>query len=320
MIKLKLKNYVIGIIAVIAIVAIVISCTRSSGDNKNNKRMEVERGDISVSILATGVVQPENRLEIKAPISGRADEVFVDEGKVVKRGELLMTMSSSERAALLDAARARGPAELKRWMELYKAAPIMAPIDGTIILRSVQPGQSFTSQDAVLVMSDRLTVKAQVDETDIAKIRLNQMANVTLDAYSDQKIEARVDKISFEAKTINNVTTYIVDVLPTVPPEYMRSGMTANVSFEVESKVGVLLLPINAIKRDGERRVVTVPGRNALVNAEERDVVLGISDGKKVEVMSGLAEGDAVLLPQANSSKGASGASNPLSPFGAKKR
>ncbi|MGH7803131.1 MAG: efflux RND transporter periplasmic adaptor subunit, partial [Candidatus Binatia bacterium] len=184
------------------------------------RAVPVERGTIEVTALATGVVQPQNRLELKPPIAGRIERILVREGDRVGRGQILAWMSSLERAALLDAARAKGDAELAHWEELYKAAPLPAPIAGTIIARSVEPGQGVTTTDPVFVLSDRLIVKAQVDETDIGRIRIGEKASVTLDAYSDSKIEARVDHIAFEAVTVNNVTVYEVDVLPVTVPAF----------------------------------------------------------------------------------------------------
>ncbi|MEI6805360.1 MAG: biotin/lipoyl-binding protein [Myxococcaceae bacterium] len=101
------------------------------------QEIKVERGDIVVTVLATGTVAPENRLDIKPPVAGRIEEVLVLEGQKVKKGQILAWMSSTERAALIDAARSIGPAEVKKWEENYKRTPIMAPINGMIIVRNV---------------------------------------------------------------------------------------------------------------------------------------------------------------------------------------
>lgn len=314
----KRPRMLIGIAALAIAVVGAIAVLRAHFSGSNGfEEVVVVRGDIAESILSTGTVQPENRLEIKPPIAGRIDAVFVEEGQEVHRGQTLALMSSAERAALLDAARARGPQELRRWEEYYRPAPILAPIDGTIISRNVEPGQSFTSQDALFVMSDRLTVKAQVDETDIAKIRLRQPAIVTLDAYPNEDIPSRVDQVAYDATTVNNVTTYIVDVLPDEVPEFMRSGMTANVRFTGEERPGVLVLPSNAVKnRDGKHVVVLAPARGN-GTPEEREVEVGITDGMTIEIVSGLAEGDRALVarPRDRKNGSASGASSPLTPF-----
>ncbi|MGE5241166.1 MAG: efflux RND transporter periplasmic adaptor subunit [Bacteroidota bacterium] len=292
---------------------------RNSTPQASYQRVSVTRGDIDTTILSTGTVQPENRLAIKPPIAGRIEQVLVKEGQVVKKNQVLAWMSSTERAALLDAASAKGPAELKRWEDLYRATPVLAPIDGTIIVGDVQPGQSFTSQDSIFVMSDRLTVKAQVDETDIAQIHLRQKAQIVLDAYPDQIIPARVDQIAYDATTVSNVTVYIIDVLPDKTPAFMRSGMTANVSFDSVSVSNVLVLPSAAIRtREGSSYVlVALPDKKT--KPVEKEVKLGISDGKRVQILSGVSEGDVVLVSEPTFTDSASQGSNPFSPFARKR-
>lgn len=273
------------------------------------REVAVARGDIEVSILSTGVIQPRNRLEIKPPIAGRVERVLAEEGQQVTKGQILAWMSSTERAALMDVARARGPEELSRWEELYRPTPILAPIRGTVILRNIETGQTFTGQDAVFVMSDRLTVKAQVDETDIAKIVLKQRARVVLDAYPDQSMPAHVDQIAYDAKTVNNVTTYLVDVLPEETPAFMRSGMTTSVAFQIAVRQGVLRVPSRAVvERDGRAYVQAVTADGG---REERAVQTGLSDGKFTEITDGLNEGDKLLIAQLKTEK-RNGGTNPF--------
>jgi macrolide-specific efflux system membrane fusion protein len=277
----------------------------------------VKKGSIKIQILSTGVIQPENKVEIKPPIPGRIEKVLIMEGAVVKKGQVLAWMSSTERAAMLDAASSKGPQEVKDWEEMYRATPILAAINGTIIQKNVESGQTFTTQDAILVMSDRLTVKAQVDETDIAQIKLKQKAKITLDAYPEETIEAQVDQIAFDAKTVNNVTTYIVDVLPDVAPAYMRSGMTANVTFNVQSKDDILVVPTEAIKNIEGRSLVMIPNpKDAKEKPLEREVQVGLTDGKKTEITSGLNAGDIILVQEFKVSDKKSGSSSPFSPMG----
>lgn len=278
-----------------------------SYNKKNNSEItyieeEVTKDSIESTILSTGVVQPKNRLEIKSPIAGRLEKILIVEGENVSKGQILAWMSSLERAALLDSARAKGNEELKRWEELYKPVPIIAPINGKIILKNVEIGQTFTTNDSVFVMSDKLTVKAQVDETDISQIILKQNAKIVLDAYPNEIITAIVDKIAYDAKTVNNVTTYIVEVLPSQIPTHMRSGMTANVTFVVASKEDALVIPTEAIKIKNGKNFVLYKSNNSKnhKNKEqqniEKEIITGISDGKSTEVISGLEEGDIILI------------------------
>lgn len=282
------------------------------GNSDGERAVAVARGTIEVTILANGTVQPRNRLEIKPPLAGRVEQVLVQEGQNVGKGQILAWMSSSERAALLDAARARGPEEVKRWEEFYKATPILSPINGTVIKRNVEPGQSFTSADAVLVLSDRLIVQALVDETDIAQVKPRQPARITLDAYPNEVIPATVEAIAYEAKTVSNVTTYTVDVLPAKVPAFMRSGMTTSVAFQVASKEGVVRVPSHALKaRDGRAYVQVVTDSGA---REERAVQAGLSDGRYTEIVEGLREGEKVLIAQLKTEKRAG--TNPFTTFG----
>jgi macrolide-specific efflux system membrane fusion protein len=308
------KIAVIGIL-LLAGLAFLIFRNKPQKTQAEMVAVAVAKGDIKNSIQSTGTVQPQNRLVIKPPISGRMEEILVKEGQYVRRGQILAWMSSEERAALLDVARAKGEAELKRWKDLYKAAPLVAPLNGQIIARNVEPGQSFTSADGVFVMSDRLIILAQVDETDIGKIKVGQEVSANLDAYPDEEIDAVVDQIAFEAKTVSNVTVYQVDVLPRKVPEMMRSGMTANVEFMIDFSEDVLLVPEEAVKHDGSGTYVTrkdpKSGRGLTVTVET-----GLDDGKNMEVLSGLNEGDLVLVPAGPqfSATAKQAASNPFMP------
>lgn len=275
--------------------------------------VSVTRGDLALTILSTGVVQPRNRLEIKPPIAGRAEQVLVQEGQSVTKGQILAWMSSTERAALIDAARARGLEELKRWEELYRATPVLAPISGTVIARSVEPGQTFTGNDAVFVMSDRLTVKAQVDETDIAQVKLGQRATVVIDAYPEQPFGAAVAQIAYDAKTVQNVTIYEIDVLPREIPPFLRSGMTASVTFHVASRPGVLLVPGAAVRQRDGRAYVLVPADKPGAPPREQEIGTGESGDGRVEVVSGLEEGQTVLVADVRLGNGSVSGVNPLS-------
>jgi macrolide-specific efflux system membrane fusion protein len=285
------------------------------------RTIRTERGDLHIVVQSTGVVQPQNRVEIRPPVSGRVEEILVREGEAVRKGRILAWLSSTERAVLLDAARAKGSEELAHWQDLYKPTPLMAPLDGVVIARKVEPGQTVTAQDAVLVLSNRLIVKAQVDETDIAQIRLDQSAEISLDAYPEQTVSGRVDHITYEAKTVNNVTIYEVDVLPHRVPDFMRSGMTANIKFSVTDNKDALLLPAEAIRQEDGRSIVLLPNPSNHKQPISKEVKVGLSDGSKAAILSGLKEGDAVLVPAVQlSDRSAARPSNPFSPFGTRTR
>ena len=256
----------------------------------------VEKDDFTATIVSTGTVAPENKLEIKPPVAGRMEELLVREGQHVKRGQIMAWISSTERAAMLDSARAEGEDSLKQWETFYKPTPIYAPINGVVIVQNIWPGQSFSTTDAILTMSDQLSVKAQVDETDIAKIKLKQDAMVTLDAYPGEETRAKVAHIAYNSTTVNSVTSYIVDVLPDKVPEHMLSGMTANVTFILESLPDSLLISNDAIQTENGATCVRVKATKEGEAPLCKPVILGPSTEGHTVVKEGLALGETILI------------------------
>lgn len=255
----------------------------------------VTKGTIKQTVEATGAVSPLNRVEIKPPMSGRIEELLVSEGDRVEAGQILAWMSSSDRAAILDAARSQGPEQLKKWQEDYKPSPVVAPLSGTIILKNVVVGQTVDAGTVLFAMSDFLIVLGQVDESDIGQIRTGMPARITLDSYPNQITAGRVSDILYEGKNVSNVITYGVKVKPLRVPSFFRSQMTANISFIIKEKKDTLLLPVIAVKdmQDGTKTVL-VPGSNG--RSETREITTGIESNDKIEITSGLNEGDKVLI------------------------
>jgi membrane fusion protein, macrolide-specific efflux system len=265
-------------------------------DQPTYEPVTVQRGTVTVNIQATASITPENRVEIKPPVGGRMEDVLIEEGVDVKKGQILAWMSTTDRAALIDAARARGPQEYARWQEIYKATPILAPLDGSIILRKVEPGQTVSSSEAVLVLSDHLIAEAQVDETDLAQIHLEQAVQVILDAYPDRKLAGKVTHISYESKTVLNVTTYTIEITLQEVPPFVRSGMTAAANFFVAEHTNTLFITCDAVRSENDRYQVTLPAPEEGLPPETREVKTGLNDGKRIEILSGVQENETVLI------------------------
>ena len=310
----KWKVYLILLAAVIGL--IFFARTRGKPSGEITREIKPEIGSIQAIITSTATVQPQNRLEVKPPINGRIDEILVKEGEEVKAGQILAWMSSTERAALLDAARARGPEEIKYWQEVYKPTPLISPIDGEVIVSTDEPGQTVTSSEAIVVLSDHLSVQSQVDETDIGGIRVGQEAMISLDAYPKIKVMGKVDHIYYESKTVNNVTIYQVDIIPDSVPEVFRSGMSATVNIIEKTRKDALVIPVEAVKRNAGSDPYVLVSQGIGRPPIERKVELGISDEKNIEVLSGLSAEDKILIrSQKYTLPNASGAgTNPLIP------
>ena len=286
---------IITALAVIGAGAIVWKIVPKQDTREVIREISPRVGPIEAIISSTGTVLPRNRLEIKPPVSGRIESILVKEGDAVKKGDTLGWLSSTERAALLDAAQGQGEDKLKYWQEVYKPIALVAPIDGQVIVATIQPGQTVTAADAALVLSDMLIVRAHVDETDIGKISEGQEARVFLDAYPDEKIKAKVDHIYYESETINNVTIYKVDLLPQDIPSFVRSGMNATVDFVAKRKENAVLLSRDAVYSQNNEHYVLVKngsGREPV----RRAVVLGLEQDKNVEIVSGIGPEDIVIV------------------------
>jgi macrolide-specific efflux system membrane fusion protein len=312
----------LGLLIVLGIgMSLVIKIRQGKSTDQVIKEIVPAYGNIQSFISTTGTVQPQNRLEIRPPIGGRIEDILIREGEKVKVGQTLAWMSSTERAALLDAAQAQDKEAVKYWQEAYKPTPLLAPIDGEVIVRAVEPGQTVTAFDPIIVLSDRLIVKAQVDETDIGRVKAGQTAIVSLDAYPQVKVKAKVDHISYESQIVNNVIIYEVDVLPDEVPEFFRSGMSANVDIIERSRENVLLVPIEAVKREKGGNFVLLSEGNE-EDPVKRRVELGISDESRVEVISGLGAEDRILIMTKRYSppQGTESGGSPFSPFGRRRR
>ncbi len=310
--KLKITFLVLAIAIVATLVIIKIKGKVSNSEIAQDISPTI--GAIRVFISTTGTVLPKNRLEVKPPVGGRVEEILVQEGDNIKAGQTLAWMSSTERAALLDAARGQGEETLKYWQEVYKAIPLISPIDGEVIVATTQPGQTVATTDAVVVLSDHLIVRAQVDETDIGKIKLQQDAFITLDAYPDTKIKATVEHIYYESQTVNNVTIYPVDIIPQEVTSSFRSGMNASVDFMVQDKKDILTIPVDAVYKNGESYVL-LKQPNGKESVKVR-VGLGITDDKNIEVISGIKENDRIIVKSKKYSlpKASAAGTNPFMP------
>ncbi|MFO7871410.1 MAG: efflux RND transporter periplasmic adaptor subunit [Kiritimatiellia bacterium] len=316
--KTKAVITTIVVIGAAAVIAVVLKPDKSPKNLEITGKVKAERKTLSSYISTTGTVNPQNRLEVKPPIAGRIEEILVKEGDSVERGQTLAWMSSAERAALLDAARARGEDSLKEWQDVYKPAPLIAPIGGEVIVRAVESGQTVSAQETVIVLADRLIVQAQVDETDIGRISVGQSARITLDAYPERPVEAIVDHIAYESKLVNNVIIYKVDLLPEKVPPFFRSGMSATVDIVETRKENVTALPHSVVHYAPEGNYVYVE-KDAGVEA--RRVELGISGDRYVEISSGIDAGETVLKTAFSYGRGEeSSRENPFLPSFRKKK
>lgn len=254
------------------------------------------------SVEAPGSVVPKNRVGIIPPINGRIEDILVEEGERVKKGQVLALMSSSDRAALLDAARSEDPKKLAYWESVYKPTKLFAPLNGQIIVRSVELGQMVNTSTEVFVISDELIVRIQVDETDIGKIKPGQEVEVVLDAYRDTPVSGKIGLISYESTVVNNVVVYEVDVILSRIPNFFRSGMSADATVIQSKKEQVLTIPEYALHNQNGKTFVFVKDTSES-GKHRQEITVGMTGNGVVEITDGLTEKDEVLVEKTGTTR-----------------
>ncbi len=237
-----------------------------------------------------------------------AEERFtVARARVALAGKALEVAATRYREDLRQAraeiARARSAVRNAEVQLAY--ATITSPIGGVIASVSTEEGETVAAAMqaptfVTVIDLERLQVDAFVDEVDIGKVKVGQRAKFTVDAFPAHEFEGRVAAIYPKAIIQDNVVNY--DVVIDIETPYdglLRPEMTASVTIFQEQRQGVLAIPTRAVRRERGRTLVYVQedGR-----PQPREVRLGWRDGPWVEVVSGLEEGEIVLLeaPEVN--------------------
>lgn len=192
-------------------------------------------------------------------------------------------------------------------------AIIRAPFDGIVTRVEFDLGSFVSAGRTVVTIADtsELRVKLNIDETDIARLKVGQEVTLGLDAYPDVTLSARVTDVAASAMTIQGVVNYIVTVTINPGEVPVKIGMTANANIVVVQKDNVLLVPNRAVRASGSKRYVTV--QKADGRTEEVEVKLGMANDLETEVISGLSEGQPVFI------SGAQVPNPALNPFGGRR-
>ena len=199
-------------------------------------------------------------------------------------------------------------ASLNQLEEQLSYTTIVAPIDGLVLSRDVEMGDAVSSilvmgSAATLVMTigdtSEVYVKGKVDESDIGKVYLGQPARIRVETFKDKTFTGKVTKISPMGTEKDNVTTFEVRVSINNPGGELKAEMTANAEIILDEHKNVLMIPEGAILYDKDKKASTeVPDPKAKDGMRKVALTIGISNGAKTEVLSGLKEGDQVVLQQ----------------------
>jgi len=205
-----------------------------------------------------------------------------------------------------DAQVAQAKAALENAEEDLRNSTIVSPIDGLVLSRDVSVGDGVSSililgSQATLVMTlgdtSEVYVQGKVDEADIGKVYLGQPARIVVESFKDKKFVGKVTRISPFGKEKDNVTTFEVRVSISNPTGELKANMSANAEIILEEKKNVLMVPEASLIYDKDRNAsVELPDPKAENGRKKVPVKLGISNGVKTEIVSGLNEKQQVVL------------------------
>ena len=201
-------------------------------------------------------------------------------------------------------------ASLKQLEEQLSYTTVTSPINGVVLSRDVQMGDAVSSilvlgSTATLVMTlgdtHEVYVKGKVDESDIAKVYLGQAARIKLQSFPNKTFAGKVTKIAPLGVEKDNVTTFEVQISIDNATGELKANMTANAEIVLEEHKGVLTIPEQAVLYDKDRNAsVWVPDIDGKDRHRVVSVKVGLSNGSRIEVLSGLHPGDHVVLQQSS--------------------
>jgi HlyD family secretion protein/macrolide-specific efflux system membrane fusion protein len=312
----------------------------------------VQRRALEVEVLETGRVQPREKADLKSKIAGQVSSVLVQEGALVKKGQIVIILDPidyqrelakadadvAQATAALDFARLshdrtergvaqdiapRNELDLKahelraRTVSLQSAevsrtvardrlgyAKIVSPIDGTVIARGIEPGetvvpgvQSTFDAKALLTIADlsALLVKVNLNQIDVAKVSVGRKATLTLDALPGRTYHAMVTKVAPASVKLagKDQEVFPVEAQLDAPDGVIKPGMTADVRIHLDAKEGALVVPLEAIVKESGKSYVF---RVVDARTEKTEVTLGLRNDREVEITNGVPEGTRVLL------------------------
>jgi membrane fusion protein, macrolide-specific efflux system len=186
---------------------------------------------------------------------------------------------------------------------------VLAPMEGTVTERGIQPGEVVTpgvqasfDGKSLLTVSDLsvLIVKADLNQIDVAKVKLGQKVTVTLDALPGKSYDATITKIAPASITPKDkqVDVFPVEATLAKADSDIKPGMTADVRIHIEKLPGVMSLPIEAVVKDQGKQYVNkvIAGPDGKDRTQRVEVKVGARNDREIEIKSGLAEKDRVLI------------------------
>jgi len=289
---------------------------------------EIARGSVSSYVTATSNLVAENEVKVLAEAEGRVEELHVEEGQPVTKGQLLAALARDDEQIAYEKAQVRlanaksafdraqrlGTEGLITQEDLDKATmdhrvaqqelaeaewslnktEIRAPFDGRITTRDITMGQHIRPGDELFTVTDfdPLISRIFLPEKDILGLEEGRSVRITLKADESVEFDGRIRQISPVVDTSTGTVKLTLEAIQ--PPRAVRPGGFVNIAIVRETHADAILLPREAVIRELQSAHVFVVNEDN--TAERRDVTLGMEEEGHLEVTSGLETGEVVVI------------------------
>jgi HlyD family secretion protein len=344
---MKKKIIILVLILVVVIVGFTFIKSKKSKTETASlwETVLVQRGNLSITVTATGEIKPLQTVEVGTQVSGVISNIYVDYNSRVKKGQLIAQLDTRTLKAQADDANAmldrskvamrQAERDFKRntslleqkaiaqldydnSLDAYETAKanlvsaqlaadrskvnldygtITSPIDGVVISRTYEPGQtvaaSFNTPTLFKIANDltKMKIEASIDEADIGQVKVAQKVTFTVDAYPDMNFDGLVQQIRLSPTTVNNVVTYTVVIEVANPDEKLMPGMTANLTIYVEDQKDILKIATRAFTFNPSMNIIM---KYARIPEGLRKMMNGMKTSGGVPAAGGMPAGGSI--------------------------
>ncbi|MGM0446250.1 MAG: efflux RND transporter periplasmic adaptor subunit [Bacillota bacterium] len=313
---MKKKFLIIIVIVVIAAAGYFGYLRLNAQDNENqgiqiteNNTVEVSKGSMKKTIAVSGNIYPIEEQNLSFSTEGTVSSVNVEEGERVNEDDVLIELKNnraeleyikaenSYKTAQINGSK-NAIQEAKLNYEIakdnYEDTRLKAPYSGVITDLLVQESDFLTSgqEVAVLIDNTQYEVKANIDESELSKLKLGQDVEITMEALPEEQLLGKLTDISSKAESTSGVVTIPITVLIDGVKESFKPGLSADMDIIVDEIKDEIIIPVTAvIDREGKKYVQKVEGEST--NLVE--IKTGLTDGIRVVILSGLNQGDKII-------------------------
>lgn len=323
----KKKTYIILVI-IIAIVGGIFYFKNKKAVPQYTTEI-AKKGTLAQTVSVTGKVKPVEKADISFKASGRIENLYAEVGDQVKKGQKIARIDKGTLIAELNQAKAdvasqqntlanmkRGQykveaenaqkevvnkyqAQISAIQEQLGELTLYSPIDGTVTYKNYEVGENAVANSAVVTVSglDGVEIDADVPESDIIKVALNQKADLTFDAFtSNDHFGATVTEIEPAATEIQDVVYYKVKLKLDRDEPRLREGMSSDIDIKTAERNNVIFAPLRAVKTENGQKYVEILKDEKNSVTEKINVTTGMEgDDGMVEIKSGLKGGEKVV-------------------------